>query len=437
MVFNQGQFGFGLSGTAGDEVWLTQLDSNGQVTMFMDRIEFGASLEGESIGRFPNGTGRVIRLNTPTLGQANANPISGPVLISEVQYHAVVSDAALAFDPGIGESDLEFIEVYNPTATGVDLSKWQIRGGVDFEFPVDAELPAGRTAIILRFNPDDPENSRRLAAFEAQYGLADGNYLRFGGYGGSLGNSYDLLQLEQSVALDDNNPDLISFLLMDEVLYDDLAPWPTTADGQGASLQRTQGVGSLSTSFVAGTPSPGSIGDAVLGDFDGSGQVDVLDLNLLLAALRASQFDPLFDVTQDGQLDSDDRDIMVESIMGIEYGDSNLDGVFDSQDLVLVFQYEEYEDGVSQNSIWQSGDWNGDGDFTSQDFVVAFQRSSYIANSLRFAEPARLVTSNSLATSAALPGGLPSIRGESVHWQDMAFAAWGNHDDNRAKSNKK
>ncbi|MCA9197040.1 MAG: CotH kinase family protein [Planctomycetales bacterium] len=437
VVFNQVQFGFGLSGTAGDEVWLTQLDSNGQVTMFMDRIEFGASPEGESIGRFPNGTGRVIRLNTPTLGQANANPISGPVLISEVQYHAVVSDAALAIDPGIGESDLEFIEVYNPTATGVDLSKWQIRGGVDFEFPVDAELPAGRTAIILRFNPDDPENSRRLAAFEAQYGLADGNYLRFGGYGGSLGNSYDLLQLEQSVALDDNNPDLISFLLMDEVLYDDLAPWPTTADGQGASLQRAQGVGSLAASFTAGTPSPGSIGDAVLGDFDGSGEVDVLDLNLLLAALRNPQFDPTYDVTQDGQLDSHDRDVMVESIMGIEYGDSNLDGVFDSQDLVLVFQYEEYEDGVSQNSIWQSGDWNGDGDFTSQDFVVAFQRSSYIANSLRFAEPARLVTSNSLATSAALPGGLPSIRGESVHWQDMAFAAWGNHDDNRAKSNKK
>jgi hypothetical protein len=58
-------------------------------------------------------------------------------------------------------------------------------------------------------------------------------------------------------------------------------------------------------------------------------------------------------------------------------GDSNRDGVFDSTDLVQVFQAGQYEDGVLGNSTWSSGDWNGDGEFDSQDLVFAFQAGSY------------------------------------------------------------
>ena len=58
-------------------------------------------------------------------------------------------------------------------------------------------------------------------------------------------------------------------------------------------------------------------------------------------------------------------------------GDSNFDGVFDSEDLVVAFLSGEYEDNVTNNSTFQEGDWNGDGEFDSSDFVFVFQSGQY------------------------------------------------------------
>ena len=58
-------------------------------------------------------------------------------------------------------------------------------------------------------------------------------------------------------------------------------------------------------------------------------------------------------------------------------GDANGDGIFNSSDLVLVFQAGEYEDAVAGNSTFAEGDWNGDGDFTTADLVLAFQLGLY------------------------------------------------------------
>ncbi|MEZ6121345.1 MAG: hypothetical protein R3C28_32985, partial [Pirellulaceae bacterium] len=62
-------------------------------------------------------------------------------------------------------------------------------------------------------------------------------------------------------------------------------------------------------------------------------------------------------------------------------GDANLDGIFNSTDLIQVFQFGEYEDNTPNNSIWASGDWNGDGEFDTSDMVFAFQTGSYTAAS--------------------------------------------------------
>ena len=58
-------------------------------------------------------------------------------------------------------------------------------------------------------------------------------------------------------------------------------------------------------------------------------------------------------------------------------GDVNDDGVFNSSDLVQVFQAGEYEDGILRNSTYEEGDWNGDGEFDSSDLVMAFQTGLY------------------------------------------------------------
>jgi hypothetical protein len=58
-------------------------------------------------------------------------------------------------------------------------------------------------------------------------------------------------------------------------------------------------------------------------------------------------------------------------------GDSNLDGIFNSADLVLIFQAGKYEDGIDHNASFAEGDWNGDGDFDSRDLVHAFAFGLY------------------------------------------------------------
>lgn len=78
------------------------------------------------------------------------------------------------------------------------------------------------------------------------------------------------------------------------------------------------------------------------------------------------------DLDNDGDVDGDDRLIWVHDVQNTYFGDSNLDGVFDSRDLVIVFQAGEYEDGIMKNSSWATGDWNGDWEFSSSDLVAAF-----------------------------------------------------------------
>ena len=62
---------------------------------------------------------------------------------------------------------------------------------------------------------------------------------------------------------------------------------------------------------------------------------------------------------------------------GTIMGDANQDGRFDSQDLVAVFQSDEYRDDLEDNSTWSEGDWTCDGDFDTDDLVAAFQSGQY------------------------------------------------------------
>jgi hypothetical protein len=64
--------------------------------------------------------------------------------------------------------------------------------------------------------------------------------------------------------------------------------------------------------------------------------------------------------------------------MGTSIRDSNLDGHFDSSDLVAIFQRAEFMDDLVKNSSWSSGDWNCDGEFDAADLVVAFQAGGFV-----------------------------------------------------------
>jgi hypothetical protein len=116
---------------------------------------------------------------------------------------------------------------------------------------------------------------------------------------------------------------------------------------------------------------------AIEGDLSGDGAIDATDLDLLAAALRSSG-GAAFDLNGDQQLDGQDWEFLVVDILGTSFGDSNLDGWFDSADFVSVFQAGQYEDAVDGNGTWETGDWNGDGEFDSSDLVFVFQWGGYI-----------------------------------------------------------
>ena len=92
-------------------------------------------------------------------------------------------------------------------------------------------------------------------------------------------------------------------------------------------------------------------------------------------------------------------------------GDTDLDGRFTSQDIVLVFRQGEYEDTVAGNSTWIDGDWNQDGECDSNDLVLAFQQGTYEIEAARRERP--LPSAADLAAAVAWPAARrekPSLR---------------------------
>jgi hypothetical protein len=117
--------------------------------------------------------------------------------------------------------------------------------------------------------------------------------------------------------------------------------------------------------------------DAELGDFSGNGILDGEDVEMLKRASTLSVVEPFFDLNSDQIVDSKDLEHWVQVVKGTYFGDANLDGEFNSVDLVHLFQAGEYEDGIEGNSTWATGDWNADGEFSSADLVLAFQDGGY------------------------------------------------------------
>ena len=134
------------------------------------------------------------------------------------------------------------------------------------------------------------------------------------------------------------------------------------------SADSTVNVGSiLSGQFV-------DISDMV--DVNGDDTLDAGDVDMVFAAARAATPDPAYDLDQSGSVDKNDAATLLD-VLDAAPGDVNLDGVFDSSDLVAIFAAAEFEDGVTGNSVWSTGDWNGDGEFDTSDLVFAFQSGRY------------------------------------------------------------
>ena len=113
------------------------------------------------------------------------------------------------------------------------------------------------------------------------------------------------------------------------------------------------------------------------GDFNGDGDLTSADIDALTAAILNPPADEQFDVDGNGSVDNADREMWVNELKNTYFGDANLDGEFNSGDVVSVFRAGKYENGDNRDTSWTEGDWDGDMEFKSGDLVRAFQAGGY------------------------------------------------------------
>lgn len=205
--FTQTQMGFSFS-AEGETVYF----SNPARTRVLDAVRFRGQLADTASGRSPDGEGLFRRLVSVTPGAANAAAARGPVVINE-----------LFFNPISGNSEEEWMELRNLTASPVSLAGWRISDGVAFTFPVGTTIAANGYIVVAKNPALVLMNHPTLAPA-----------LVFGPFDGSLADAGEEIVLGQPVTIP--GP-LTYFAAVDEVNYADKSRWSQWADGGGSSLE--------------------------------------------------------------------------------------------------------------------------------------------------------------------------------------------------------
>ncbi len=122
------------------------------------------------------------------------------------------------------------------------------------------------------------------------------------------------------------------------------------------------------------------------------------DIDATCQSIRDGIYHGPFDQNADRRLTVGDVDLYIETHFNSAAGDANLDGVFDSTDLVQVLQANEYEDDIEGNSTWAEGDWNCDGDFDAHDLIRALQTGRYVRDGAAATSAAQSVSSHDVAS---------------------------------------
>jgi hypothetical protein len=117
------------------------------------------------------------------------------------------------------------------------------------------------------------------------------------------------------------------------------------------------------------------IGGSLPGDFNGDGVLDAADVDDLARQTAGGTNPAAYDLNQDALVNSQDLGIWVKDLFHSWIGDANLDGQFNSGDLVAVLASGTYE--IDVDAVWSTGDFNGDGRTNSGDLVAALSDGGY------------------------------------------------------------
>ena len=119
-------------------------------------------------------------------------------------------------------------------------------------------------------------------------------------------------------------------------------------------------------------------GASVPCDFDGNGLLDAQDIDSMARAIKTGDHPAEYDLNTDSRVNFEDFQLLIESpnCLNTWIGDSDLNGQFDEQDIVVAFIAGKYL--TDKEAGWADGDWNGNLTFTEQDFVSAFIAGGYL-----------------------------------------------------------
>jgi hypothetical protein len=115
----------------------------------------------------------------------------------------------------------------------------------------------------------------------------------------------------------------------------------------------------------------------IAGDFNSNGLLDVADINMLEVKVAGGANPEAYDLNQDSKVDTGDLGVWVRDLKKTWIGDADLNGQFNSEDFVRVFEAGKYNWTVAAD--WSQGDWNGDLRFNSSDLVSAFADGGFEA----------------------------------------------------------
>lgn len=184
----------------------------------ISNVVYDAALNKVTITHAGFATGVAYKLSVNNVKDLADNVLAAPYTSQDLFYNTLTTGLLITeimYNPPTGADQLEFLEVYNNTANAIALGGITVKdeGNFVFTFP---EMTLAANGIVLLANDKTSADAFYNATFlDMPQGIIN-----------ALGNGGELLKIS-------NSADVV----ISQVAYDDAAPWPTSPDGTGPSLE--------------------------------------------------------------------------------------------------------------------------------------------------------------------------------------------------------
>lgn len=241
-----GRTAFTFSAAYPDIAVLISADTQGNPLFFEDVVEFPASPNGVSFGRYPDGEGPFLLMSRMTFGTVIDNTMD-PIFLNIFRQGQGAPNAPHRLGPLVfgrlrysaPSSGIEFIELANISTTNVPLfdplyptNVWKIEGGVSFQFTNPITVPPGGKLFVA--------NTNDAAAVRQLLGLA-GDAVVLGPYDGQLssdGERITLVRPDPPQMPPREDAGFVPYTVAEQIDYSASAPWPVLAFPSTSAIRR-------------------------------------------------------------------------------------------------------------------------------------------------------------------------------------------------------